>query len=257
MRSQRSPNEKRPWKDLPDLIGSVERQFVRPVHLGDTVLPFRELPPRLGIIPWDGQRLLDGGDDRLNLYPGLATWWRHAEQLWETHRVSAAMSLLDRIDYQRTLQNQFPAAAHRVVYSASGMYLAAARVADSTAVIEHKLYWASTADVNEARYLIAVLNSQALLDLVRPLQSRGEHNPRDFDKYVFKVPFPLFSPDNPSHNRLAALAERAEAVAAAVELPAVSFQAQRRRIREALELDGVGKEIDDQVRDILPPPPPG
>ena len=55
------------------------------------------------------------------------------------------------------------------------------------------------------------------------------------------------------HQRLAEPADRAETVAAAVELPAVSFQAQRRRIREALVVDGVAKEIDDQVRALLTP----
>jgi len=251
VRSQRSPNEKKPWKELPDLTGSVERPFVRPVHLGDSILPFRQLPPRLGIIPWDGQRLLHGADERLDLYPGLATWWRQAEQLWETHRTSDKMSLLDRINYQRTLQNQFPAGPHRVVYSKGGMYMAAARVSDPAVVIENTLYWASAADLDEARYLVAVLNSDALLQLVRPLQARGEHNPRHFDKYVFKVPIPLYSPNEPSHRRLAELAERAEDVAAAVQLPAVSFQAQRRRIRETLDLDGVAKEINERVQRLL------
>ena len=33
----------------------------------------------------------------------------------------------------------------------------------------------------------------------------------------------------------------------------MSFQAQRRRIREALVVDGVAKEIDDQVRALLTP----
>lgn len=252
VRSKRSPNEKPPWKTLPDQTGSVERQFVRPVHVGDTVLPFRELPPRLGIVPWDGHRLLDGGDDRLDLYPGLAHWWRAAERLWETHRTSE-MTLLDQIDYRRKLQAQFPAGPNRVVYSKGGMYLAAARISNPNIVIDHGLYWGAAASADEARYLVAILNSEALLELVRPLQARGEHNPRHFDKYVFKVPIPLYSADDPAHERLADLADRAEAVAAAVELPAVSFQAQRRRIREALVADGVAKEIDDEVRGLLSP----
>lgn len=254
VRSHRSPNEKKPWKALPDLNGSVERQFIRPVHLGDTILPFRDLPARLGVIPWDGHRLLHGGDERLDLYPGLATWWRRAEQVWDAHRASDTMTLLDRIDYQRTLRQQFPAGQHRVVYSKAGMYMAAARVKDPAAVIENTLYWASTSTAEEACYLVAVLNSDALLDLVRPLQSRGEHNPRHFDKYVFQIPIPLYDPDTPDHARLAEFGTRAEEVAASVDLPTVSFQAQRRRVREALALDGVSTEIDNAVRSLLAAP---
>ena len=48
------------------------------------------------------------------------------------------------------------------------------------------------------------------------------------------------------------LAERAEQAAAAIELPArVSFQAQRRRIREVLARDGVSGEINNLTTSLL------
>ncbi len=94
-------------------------------------------------------------------------------------------------NYQRGLQNQLPGPAIRVVYSASGMYLAAAVLTGHMAVIEHKLYWAAAATLDEATYLTAVLNSNVLLQIVQPLQARGEHNPRDFDKYVWQAPIPV------------------------------------------------------------------
>lgn len=250
VRSQRSANEKRPWKDLAPLTGSVERQFVLPVHLGYTVLPFRPLDPQLTVVPWDGQHLLDGNDERLDFYPGLAGWWRMAEQTWVTHRSSSGMSLRDQIDYRRKLRGQLPAASHRVVYSKGGMYMAAAVLTDPTAVIDHTLYWATATSADEAGYLVAILNSATLLELIRPLQARGEHNPRHFDKYVFQAPIPLYDPANQQH---AELAELAEAVAGSVELPAVSFQAQRRRIRQALDQDGVAQKIDEAVGRLLAP----
>ncbi|MDN5919722.1 MAG: hypothetical protein L0I76_32265, partial [Pseudonocardia sp.] len=254
--SRRSSTEKKPWKDLPSLSGSVEKQFVRPVHLGDTVLPFREQEPFLGVIPWDGKRLLQGSDDTIDLYPGLADWWREAERTWTEHRTNDKLSLLGQLDYRRKLKTQFPAGEHRVVYTKGGMYLAAARISDPNAVIDHKLYWGSASSLDEARYLTAILNSPALLELVRPLQARGEHNPRDFDKYVFQIPFPLYDEDAEDHRHMAGLAERAELVSAAVELPRASFQIQRRQIREALVTDGVGHEIDQAVLALLAPTTP-
>ena len=57
---------------------------------------------------------------------------------------------------------------------------------------------------------------------------------------------------NPEHQQLAELARHAEEAAAAVELPPrVSFQAQRRRIREALSRDGVGGEINNLTTVLL------
>jgi SAM-dependent methyltransferase len=251
VRSRRSPNEKQPWKYLPALTGSVERQFVRPMHVSDTVLPFRTREPCLAVIPWDGQRLLHAGDDRLDLYPGLADWWRRAEQVWGQHR-SSQLSLLEQVDYRRKLTGQFPAGSHRVVYSKGGMYMAATRITDPNAVIDHTLYWATAANIHEARYLTAIFNSDALLELVRPLQARGEHNPRHFDKYVFQVPIPLYDPDDLIHCALAQLATRAEQVAAAVDLRSgVSFQALRRKIRQELVSNGVAADINSYVRATL------
>ena len=131
------------------------------------------------------------------------------------------------------------------------MYLAAAYVDDPRAVVEHALYWANVASAGEGRYLTAVLNSDALLRLVRPLQARGEHNPRHFDKYVWRMPIPLYDPAVPLHRDLAALAEHAEQVSAQVDLPVQSFQALRRRVRQALEADGVAGDLDDAVTQLL------
>lgn len=235
VRSIRSSNEKKPWKDLPSLTGTVETQFLRPALVGDSVLPFRLRPPQQAVIPWDGTTLDKTTGERLELHPGLAAWWRQASSLWEANKTTgSALSLLGRLDYQRGLQNQLPGPAIRVVYSASGMYLAAAVLTDQTAVIEHKLYWAAAASIDEATYLTAVLNSDALLQIVRPLQARGEHNPRDFDKYVWQAPIPLYDPANPLHQRLVALGQTAGEVAADVDLPQQSFQSLRRRVRAAL-----------------------
>jgi hypothetical protein len=229
----------------------IEERFVRPLLLGATLLPFRMLDPALAIVPWQGDRLLHGGDDELDDYPGLAQWWRRAEELWEANRRSDRMSLIDRQDYHRGLSGQFAIPPIRVVYSQAGVRLAAARVENARAVIDHKLYWATASTVDEARYLSAVLNSAELTERVRPYQSRGEFGPRDFDKYVFHVPIPLFDPDYASHVALVRLGERAEAVAAQVDVEGVGFQRARRRVREALEEDGVGQELEESVSSLL------
>ena len=254
IRSARSPKEKTPWKGLPGLSGLVESQFVRPLLIGETLLPFRLLDPLLTVAPLDGARVLDVGDDRLSMYPGLESWWTEASAVWMQNRSSDRMTLRERLDFRRGLSGQFPAAPHRVVYSASGMYLAAARVDDPTAVVEHKLYWAAAASLGEARYLTAILNSTMLTRLVRPLQARGEHNPRDFDKYVFQVGIPLFDGENDQHLRLVDLAEQAEVLAASIELPTGKrFELHRRLVRDALAASEVGQATEESVAELLTP----
>jgi len=250
--SRRDPSEKPPWRNLPSLTQAVERQFVRPIHLGRTVLPFRALEPALAIVPWDGKKLLSSADPDLARYPGLEAWWKEAERIWTEHRSSQRLSLLAQLDYQRKLSKQLPTPMHRVVYSASGQYLAAARVDDPEAVIDTKLYWAPCESIEEARYLTAVLNSPSVTQALQPYQSRGEHNPRDFHKLVFRLPIPKFAPGDKLHRAISDLAGRAEEVVAAVEVSASRrFEALRRDCRRALENDGVLGEIDAAVTDLL------
>lgn len=161
------------------------------------------------------------------------------------------MNLIDRLNFRHGLSGQFPVPKLRVVYAASGNYLAAAVVTDRRAVIEHKLYWGRADSLPEARFLTAILNSDALTLAVRPLQSRGEHNPRDFDKHIWKLPIPRFDSKDSSHRWLASLAEHAEQVAIGVNLPKMRFEARRRRIRQALVNDGVASDIDAIVEALL------
>lgn len=256
--SLRTPQEKQPWKALPDLSDVVESQFVRKVHLGSTVAPYRCLTPWRAVIPLVRGDLLDNTGDPapISRYPGLAAWWHKAEKIWSTYRsATTRLSLLEQVDYHGKLTAQVPAATHRVVYSASGTTIAAAVLEDPQVLVEHSLYSASAASLSEARYLCAILNSQALLDRVKGLQSRGQFGARHFDSYVFAVPFPLFDPTNQLHQDLAQAAQTAEEVAATVPLGEdTQFQRARKLIRQALAADGVGARIEDLVQQLIAPP---
>lgn len=255
VRSARSGLEKKPWKDLPDQTGVVERPFVYPVHLGSTTLPYRLMEPWHAVLPiTQGHLLGDEGDPApLDAYPDLAAWWRSAEHVWQSHRSSSTtLSLLEQVDYHGKLSKQFPAPPYRVVYSASGTNLAAATVTNPRAVIEHKLYWAPAASLEEARYLTAILNSDALLTRIQGLQSRGQFGARDFDSYVFAVPFPAFDSGVDLHLHLAVSAARAEDVAASVLLPdGVKFQRARKMVRAELAELGVAAHIESLVEELF------
>lgn len=75
------------------------------------------------------------------------------------------------------------------------MHVAAAVVTDPAAIIDHSLYWAPISSPDEGLYLCAILNSPVLTTLVRPLMSYGKDE-RHVDKYVWKLPIPLYDPTN-------------------------------------------------------------
>jgi hypothetical protein len=250
--SRRSSKEHPPWKNVPSLSGTVERQFVRPLLISDSVIPYGLRDTLKIIAPWDGQRMLHGGDDRLDLYPGLAQWWRDAERFWNENRKNPRMDLIKRLDFQKGLSQQFPTPEHRIVYSKSGMYMAAARVSDLAAVVDHVFYWGVATSAAEAQYVIAILNSKHFMTLVQPLQARGQHNPRHFDKYIWQVPVPLYDPQDERHLELTALAEKAEELVASLELPqGIAFEAVRRRVREKLAESDTGRRIEEVVAALL------
>ena len=252
VRSARSANEKVPWKLLPSLEGVVEAEFVRPVHFGATIVAYRSRAPARAVVPYARGALLDGASEALDEYPGLARWWRNAEHIWLDNRTATTrLSLKEQVDFRGKLSKQFPIGHQRVVYTKSGQHMAACRIDDPSAVIDHKLYWAPVASVDEGRYLCAVLNSQILAETVAALQARGQHNPRDFDMHVFALAFPEFQSADPLHRRLAELGERAEEVASRVDLAGVAqFQKARRLVREALRKDGVAAEVDAAVAQL-------
>lgn len=139
-----------------------------------------------------------------------------------------------------------------MVYNASGMYLAAA-VVEEPSLYEHTLYWGTPLTIEEGHYLAAVLNSDVLTKRLRPLQARGEHNPRHYDKYVWNVPIPRFDAAVALHTELAALGLKARGVAKAVKLPErARFEAMRAAIRRAVSESGAGRDIERAVAELLP-----
>ncbi len=250
--SARSAQEKPPWRDHASLSGPVEQSALHDVYLGENVAPFRALEPRRAVLPLMPERIMYPAD--IALLPGLARWWENVERAWESGRKDSEKSpLLERFDYQKQFSAQLPIATHRVVYSKSGNTLAAARLEDSDAVIDHQLYWAPVKSAAEARYLVAILNSATLLDRVRPLQARGLLGARHFDKYVFFVPFATFDATDPDHTLIAELAGDAERVAAQVDITAVTrFTISRSMIRSELARSGLAGRLEAAVGRVLP-----
>ena len=125
--SRRSGLEKPPWKHLDSLTGNVERAFLRPAYLGESVAPFRLLEPSKAVIPWDpaAGALLDAAAAGRAGYPYLAAWMSNASRLWEAHNEDS-LTFIEQIDYYGKLSAQFPPPSLRVVYSKAGTLMVAA-----------------------------------------------------------------------------------------------------------------------------------
>jgi len=251
--SRRSSNEKLPYKDISGVENKVEKEFIRHVVLGESIIPYGVFRLFEGIVPALPDGTVMDADAAANRgYSGLHGWMRKAEGIWDSASDSDGMKLVQRWNYHNELSVQFPIPQVRVVYAASGTIPAACMLVDPRAIVEHALYWAAMATEAEARYLVSILNSETARARVEQFQARGQFGARHFDKVMFNLPIPRFDPDDPLHQALAAAAERAEAVAAAVTFPdGIPFQRARRMVRDSLAESGVGPEIDRLVARLL------
>jgi SAM-dependent methyltransferase len=252
VQSRRSSAEKEPWKSLPDMTDKVvETEFVRPVLVGENVISYRILPLREAVLPLEGNKILDSNNPHLGFYPDLEKWWGEVEKLWNAHRSTDNLTLAEQLDYRSKLTQQLPLAPLRLVYGASGMHVVAALVETPNSIVEHGLYWGAITSHAEGWYLCAILNCPELTQLVRPLMSYGKDE-RHIDKHVWKLPIPLYDPDNPVHRRLAELGHQEAQLVASLDMNEQRyFVSLRQDVREALAAGSGAEEIADIVTGLL------
>ena len=245
--------DKAPWKKIRPPVGAIERKFLYPIHLGETIAPFRALCPREAVVPWDTDKseLMDTENAAKRGFRQLAEWLEKSEGLWDKHK-QTSLSLLEQIDYYGKLSKQFPTERIRVVYTKAGKNLVAALIEDEAVIIDHKLFWAPVASREEARFLCGILNSEALRAKVQQYQSQGQFGARDFDKYIFNVPIPRFDRSVGLHRALAAAASTAREVAEDVEIDESEyFTKTRKRIRDGLAEDGIARCLEGLSSNVL------
>ena len=234
-------------------MSSVEEQFLIQLCLGETILPFRILNPRLIVIPIidvDTGEVIDSHIARDRGLSGLAGWLEQAERTWDHHK-SSNMSLYERINYNGELSVQFPRTDFRMVYPTSGTNLCGAALKDKSVVVDTSAYWISCTYL-EAKFLSAVFNAPFFLEQVSKYQSVGLMGTRHFHKHPFRIPIPKFNRTNNLHLQLVDAATRAESMAEAVDLSGISNSTQARRaIRHQLATNGMFTELDRLVAHLL------
>jgi SAM-dependent methyltransferase len=251
--SRRSNQEKEPWKSLPGIENRVETEFLRPVFLGESILPYRVLRAFDGVVPVNAAgQVLDAAAAANKGFDGLHGWMRKAEATWDANKRSDKMKLAQLFDYFKQLTAQFPIATLRVVYAASGTLPSSCLLRDPRGIVEHILYWMPVSSESEGRYLTSILNSETARARAEQYQARGQWGARHFDKVIFNLPIPLFDSRNALHSALAKAAAEAERAAARVKLPeGVKFQRARGLVRAALAEANVAQKIDKLVAKLL------
>ena len=105
--------------------------------------------------------------------------------------------------------------------------------------------------------MLAIINSDALYELVTPLMSKGQFGARDLQKQLWKLPIAEFEPGNALHSQVSDVGQAA-AQAAARRLAQLNRERQRvtvtiarREIRKWLRESTEGKAVEEAVQELL------
>ncbi|WP_419917693.1 N-6 DNA methylase [Candidatus Poriferisocius sp.] len=271
----RSNNEKEPWRSLPvnQLKNQpIEDDYIRKVHRGDSLAPFLLLEPALAVLPWpeDGEpqwrkdRTKKGSPmiaSRELMEIRMRARWDEIDRVWEENKSEQnKLSLIEEIDYRGKLSAQRDTVPIRLLYASSGRPTAAVFNTQNI-LIDYTLFWIACSSLDEARYLAAIINSDALCKAVEPLMPMGQYGARHLQRHLWRLPIPAYNPTNELHIKLAAAARKAEqqiAKAWAKESQhrisnnkSTSSQVARNHIRNYLAESQIGTNIEQLVRKLL------
>ncbi|NLE45576.1 MAG: N-6 DNA methylase [Chloroflexi bacterium] len=247
---------KAPWKGV-RLEGLVSASYLYTTFLSKNLVPFGcrrlhlvALPVRMhtedSLQVMGEYDFLTAGDIH-----SWKTWFQVAESKWDELKkgTSQLENLIDQYDYQGKLTAQKLAGTYKLLYTASGVHLAAC-VLDVTGtsprvfgyptqgfVADTTTYCFDTYSLEEAHYLCALLNAPCVDHAIKDFQARGKGVVGQ--RHIHRTPFescPIlpFDQENPDHLELARLSREAHAIVASTELTGGVVKA-RRMARAAVD----------------------
>ena len=271
---RRGNQDKAPWKDL-DLTAitgqTVEDSHLFDVYLGENIAPYVALEPLRALLPLkqeDAGLPIDGsgpgGIQLGSLERRMRERWQTVNVLWETNKAPTnQLNLLGQIDYLHKLSSQLEwqqdsrSRPVRVVYSSSGTPTAAV-IVDDESLVDYTLFWIACRGIDEANYILAVINSDTLYGAVQSLMPKGLFGARHLQKHLWTLPIPAFDPGHELHCTIAAAGATAKA-AAGKKLQELREQRgekltvtiARRELRTWLRVSPEGKAVDNAVGRLL------
>ena len=270
---RRGSQDQPPWKtlDLTDITGqTIETQHVHDVYLGETVVPYATLEPLKAVLPMrrtDSEIPADsngiGGIRIAGLERRMRERWRTVSGLWEQNKKPVnRLDLLEQLDYLHKLSSQLEWQQNssprpiRMVYTKSGRPTAAI-LQNNEAIVDHLLFWVTCTGLQEAYYLLAIINSDILYEMVMPFMSKGQFGARDLHNHLWKLPIPEFDSDEQLHVGISE-AGQAAAEGAAEQLAQlhqerddVTYRIARRELRKWLADSEEGRAVETLVGELL------
>ena len=214
------------------LEGVVHNDHLFDVYLGECIVPYVALDTLKAALPAHRSTMTMplGHDDcdgdkhdacQLEveaLHPTMQRRWNNAAEMYrEAHKNQAIKDLYSRLNHQNILTSQLEYlqaaisgnGTTRIAYTTSGEPTAAI-IGNSSAIVESSLYQTTCQSVDEAYYLLTVINSNELAAAAETFMARGLYGARHFHKHGWKLPIPRYEANDSLHASLSKLGKTAE-----------------------------------------------
>ncbi len=206
------------------------------VYLGESIAPYVTLPPLTAALPIDKPSMtvpLDNSQrpantkssvvkhnaceiDVTKLDTRMQSRWKRMSALWDANKgKNNKKSLYQNLNYLSKLTSQLEWLRDpgdrpvRIAYTANGAPTAA-MISNDKAIIDTKLYQVSCRDLNEAYFVLAIINSNTLAKAAKPFcPTNWAKEIRDLHKHLWKLPIPAYDPNDSDHVDLSRLGKRA------------------------------------------------
>ncbi len=271
---------------LHQLEGVVHNDHLFDVYLGESISPYVALDPLKAALPVHRPTMtmpLSHDDCEGNkhgacqlevaeLHSTMQRRWNNATDMFrEAHKDRGITELIDNLNHLNKLTSQLEylqeaiagCGATRIAYTTSGRPTATI-IRDNYAMLDTKLYQTACQSDDEAYYLTALLNSDALMAAAETFMSKGLYGARDFHKHAWKLPIPRYDASEPLHVRLSELGKTAEQECTAIIansdiMSKPAGDAQSREARKLLRHEWqpnseVSQDIEAAVAELLSDP---
>lgn len=234
-------SEKKKWGQVDPLRGNVPNGWIKKCIGGDDLIAYYSPTKTRYVLPIDSD-----GDWLPNRYD--EDFWKTASETYVGYRSKSTPNNIDLdINSGDKLKKQFSTMQNRVIYTASGYRLYAAR--ESHSIINGSFWRINCKKEDEALFLVGILNSNCIQLALEQAKTSHLNYHRTFWS---KVPIPRYDSNNKIHKKIAVLASKAEImVKDNYEQGTSKLKAREKSIKILVE-SGLMKKIDDAVREILP-----
>lgn len=195
---------KKPWDFRPYEQAVVERWYLFQVAKSTELVPFLLLQTYPVFLPLRDETFLEGPIILAHTDKGL-DHFHNLDQLFREHQKEGASvtKLWEQINYQNKLSTERQQANYKLVTNMVGSSVKAALVEGRRTIIDYSLYFLPITDLEEAYYLLGVLNAPCVEEDVKIRSAEGVGGGvRNIMKRPWEIAIPKFDPSNQLHTEV-------------------------------------------------------